>query len=141
MNTTLKEDSPIYEQLRPLDFMNYLVGSDDITADKDFKHVFKHVFKQQRNLMMRNKRFIQGFCITLRFFALNCNLTVSLPFYYGLSLIQMISKMLCSDIRFSWKSGLFLRPLQTQTHASFGHAKRYISMDIFQGISSHHISA
>lgn len=41
MNTTLKEDSPIYEQLRPLDFMNYLVGSDDITADKDFKHVFK----------------------------------------------------------------------------------------------------
>jgi hypothetical protein len=61
MNTTLKADSPIYEQLCPLRFMNYLVGSDDITADKDFKHVFK----RQRNLMMRNKGIlIQGFCIT-----------------------------------------------------------------------------
>jgi hypothetical protein len=61
MNTTLKVDSPIYEQLRPLPFMNYLVGSDDITADKDFKHIFK----RQRNLMMRNKGiFIQGFCVT-----------------------------------------------------------------------------
>ena len=61
MNTTLSVDSPIYEQLRPLDFLNYLVGTDDITADKDFKHVFKW----QRNLMMRNKGIlIQGFCIT-----------------------------------------------------------------------------
>ena len=41
MNTTLQADSPIYEQLCPLHFMNYLVGSNDITADKDFKHVFK----------------------------------------------------------------------------------------------------
>jgi hypothetical protein len=41
--------------------MNLLVGQDDITADKDFKHVFK----RQRNLMMRNKGIvIQGFCVT-----------------------------------------------------------------------------
>jgi hypothetical protein len=61
MNTMLKVDFSIYEQLCPLCFMNYLIGSDDITADKDFKHVFKH----QRNLMMQNKEiFIQGFCIT-----------------------------------------------------------------------------
>lgn len=61
MNTALKEDSPIYEQLCPLNFMNYFVDSDDIMADKDFKHVFKC----QQNLMMQNKGiFIHGFCIT-----------------------------------------------------------------------------
>ena len=53
--------SPIYTQLKPLIFLNLLVGEDDITADKDFKHIFK----RQRNLMLRNKGFfIEGFCIT-----------------------------------------------------------------------------
>ena len=61
MHSTLSSDSPIYKHLKPLVFMNLLVGQDDITADKDFKHVFK----RQRNLMMRNKGIvIQGFCIT-----------------------------------------------------------------------------
>ena len=61
MNSTLSSDSLIYEQLKGLKFMNFLVGPDDITADKDFKHVFKC----QRNLMMRNKGIvIEGFCIT-----------------------------------------------------------------------------
>lgn len=46
--------SPIYTQLKPLTFLSLLVGEDDITADKDFKHIFK----QQRNLMLRNKGFI-----------------------------------------------------------------------------------
>ena len=41
--------------------MNHLVGPDDLTADKDFKHIFK----RQRNLLMRQKGvLIQGFCIT-----------------------------------------------------------------------------
>ena len=41
--------------------MNFLVGPDDITADKDFKHIFK----LRCNLMMRNKGiFIEGFCVT-----------------------------------------------------------------------------
>ena len=41
--------------------MNHLIGPDDITPDKDFKHVFKH----QRNLLMRHKGvLIQGFCVT-----------------------------------------------------------------------------
>ena len=53
--------SLIYLQLLPLRFMNHLVGPDDITANKDFKHIFKH----QRNLLMCNKGIlIQGFCIT-----------------------------------------------------------------------------
>jgi hypothetical protein len=61
MNSTLPPDSPIYEQLKGLELMNLLVGPDDITADKDFKHIFK----RQRNLMMRNKGiFIEGFCVT-----------------------------------------------------------------------------
>jgi hypothetical protein len=61
MHSMLSSNSPIYKHLSPLVFMNLLVGQDDITADKDFKHVFK----RQRNLMMRNKGIvIQGFCVT-----------------------------------------------------------------------------
>ena len=53
--------SPIYTQLKPLIFLNLLVGEDDITADKDFKHIFK----RQHNLMLQNKGFIiEGFFIT-----------------------------------------------------------------------------
>jgi hypothetical protein len=61
MRWPLSPTSPIYAQLKPLRFLNLLVGEDDITADKDFKHIFK----RQRNLMLRNKGFfIEGFCIT-----------------------------------------------------------------------------
>ena len=57
----LPPTSPIYTQLKPLIFLNLLVGEDDITADKDFEHIFK----QQCNLMLQNKGFfIEGFCIT-----------------------------------------------------------------------------
>jgi len=41
MHSMLSLNSPIYKHLSPLVFMNLLVGQDDITADKDFKHVFK----------------------------------------------------------------------------------------------------
>ena len=61
MSSQLSESSPIYAQLQPLEFMNLLVGPDDLTVDKDFKHVIK----RQRNIFMRNKGVeIQGFCIT-----------------------------------------------------------------------------
>ncbi|KDR76610.1 hypothetical protein GALMADRAFT_139524 [Galerina marginata CBS 339.88] len=61
MRWNLRSESPIYKHLKPLTFLNLLVGEDDITADKDFKHIFK----RQRNLMLRNKGFtIEGFCIT-----------------------------------------------------------------------------
>jgi hypothetical protein len=41
--------------------MNLLVGPDDVTADKNFKHIIK----RQRNIFMCNKGVeIQGFCIT-----------------------------------------------------------------------------
>ncbi|KAN0109249.1 hypothetical protein V8E52_009433 [Russula decolorans] len=51
MTSDLSVDSPIYAQLRPLEFMNLLVGPDDITADKDPKHIIK----RQRNVFMRKK--------------------------------------------------------------------------------------
>ena len=61
MTSQLSEHSPSYPQLQPLNLMNLLVGPDNITADKDFKHVIK----RQRNIFMRNKGVkIQGFCIT-----------------------------------------------------------------------------
>ncbi len=43
--------SPIYEMLHVLPLMNLQVGEDDITADKDYKHVFKWL----RNLVLRDK--------------------------------------------------------------------------------------
>ncbi|KAH9041867.1 hypothetical protein EDB83DRAFT_2524007 [Lactarius deliciosus] len=61
MTSELSMDSPIYTLLRPLEFLNLLVGPDDITVDKDFKHIIK----RQRNVFMRNKGVeILGFCIT-----------------------------------------------------------------------------
>jgi hypothetical protein len=37
----LMPSSPIYDQLIHLELMDFFVGPDDITADKDYKHVFK----------------------------------------------------------------------------------------------------
>lgn len=47
----LQPDSPIYEMLQVLPLMNLDVGDDDLTADKDYKHVFKRL----RNLLLRDK--------------------------------------------------------------------------------------
>lgn len=61
MTSDLSVDSLIYAQLRPLKFMNLLVGPDDITADKDPKHIIKC----QRNIFMWKKGVsILGFHIT-----------------------------------------------------------------------------
>lgn len=47
----LSEDSPIYDKLEPLKFLDLHVGDDDLTCDKDWKHVFKRF----RNLLLRQK--------------------------------------------------------------------------------------
>lgn len=47
----LAEGSDIYGQLSGLPFLDLHVGDDNITADKDYKHVFKRL----RNLLMREK--------------------------------------------------------------------------------------
>lgn len=44
-------DSPIYEKVKPLKFLDMHVGDDDLTCDKDWKHVFKRF----RNLLLRQK--------------------------------------------------------------------------------------
>ena len=38
----LEISSPIYPILSVLPLMNLEVGDDDVTADKDYKHIFKH---------------------------------------------------------------------------------------------------
>jgi hypothetical protein len=43
MNSKLAPSSKIYDQLSNLRFMNLLVGEDEITADKDYKHIFKRL--------------------------------------------------------------------------------------------------
>ncbi|KAJ7930975.1 hypothetical protein B0H13DRAFT_1858209 [Mycena leptocephala] len=49
MNHQLSPTSPIYPLLQPLEFMNLLVGPDDITPDKDYRHVIKALW----SLLMR----------------------------------------------------------------------------------------
>ncbi|KAJ7455119.1 hypothetical protein FB451DRAFT_1049058, partial [Mycena latifolia] len=49
MKYRLAPTSPIYPLLSPLEFMNLLVGLDDVTQDKDFRHLIKAL----RALVMR----------------------------------------------------------------------------------------
>ena len=44
-------NSPIYPLLKLLTFLNLHVGDDELTCDKDWKHVFK----QWRNLLLRQR--------------------------------------------------------------------------------------
>ena len=57
----LSIQSPIYPLLYPLKFLDLHVGDDDITCNKDWKHVFKRF----RNLLLRHRGVIvNGFRIT-----------------------------------------------------------------------------
>lgn len=51
----LPDDSPIRALLEGCEFLDLLVGEDDITLDKDYKHVIKRL----RNTVLRNK----GICV------------------------------------------------------------------------------
>lgn len=51
LKNILNEDSPIYTLLSDLSFMDFHVGDDDITCDKDWKHIFKRL----RNLLVRQR--------------------------------------------------------------------------------------
>lgn len=48
----LSPDSSIYALLEPLKYLNLMVGDDDLTCDKDWKHIFK----RWRNLLIRLNR-------------------------------------------------------------------------------------
>jgi len=57
----LSKNSPIYPILQPLKYLNLHVGDDDLTCDKDWKHVFK----RWRNLLLRQRGVVvNGFRIT-----------------------------------------------------------------------------
>ena len=57
----LAPSSPIHDQLVHLDLMDYFVGPDDITANKDYKHVFKRL----RNTLLReNGCLVRGVHLT-----------------------------------------------------------------------------
>ena len=61
MSSQLSTHSPIYALLCPLEFLNLLVGPDNITADKDFKHITKCLW----NVCMCIKGVeVLRFCIT-----------------------------------------------------------------------------
>ncbi|KAF8161442.1 hypothetical protein B0H34DRAFT_673382 [Crassisporium funariophilum] len=49
--SVLQPVSPIYPLLKPLKFLNLHVGNDDLTCDKDWKHVFE----RWRNLLLRQR--------------------------------------------------------------------------------------
>ncbi|KAJ7460136.1 hypothetical protein FB451DRAFT_1045409, partial [Mycena latifolia] len=62
MKRSLAPESPIFPLLSGLEFMNFLVGEDDVTPDKDGKHGFKCI----RNLAMRDAGVdVRGFLITV----------------------------------------------------------------------------
>src|SRR5258707_5736322 len=57
----LSPESPIYPLLSHLRFMDLYVGNDDLTCDKDWKHIFKRA----RNLLLRaHGVVVSGICIT-----------------------------------------------------------------------------
>jgi hypothetical protein len=56
MDHILPDSSPIAPILKCLDLMNFLVGDDDITADKDFRHVDKRI----RNLLLHKRGIAVG---------------------------------------------------------------------------------
>jgi len=57
----LSPQSPIYPLLAPLTFMDLHVGDDDLTCDKDWKHIFKRF----RNLLLRDRGVVvNGFRVT-----------------------------------------------------------------------------
>jgi hypothetical protein len=97
MTSQLSLTSPIYEQLSPLRLMNHLVSPDDLTADKDFKHILK----RQRNLLMRNRGvLIQGFCITPAILRLQLESTESLHINSDPFSTPMTSRTLSLHIHF-----------------------------------------
>jgi hypothetical protein len=50
-NVNYHQVSSIYSLLQPLKFLDLHVGDDDITCDKDYKHIFKRF----RNLFIRER--------------------------------------------------------------------------------------
>jgi hypothetical protein len=124
MCSKLSEDSPIYTQLRPLEFLNLLVGPDDITADKDPKHIIK----RQRNVFMRKKGVeVLGFCITPSILSLHLESNGVSP-HRQRSLLNPNDKqdvvLAYSLLKEIWS----LPPPSPTCNPSFAHARRALNL-------------
>ncbi|KAI9430142.1 hypothetical protein H4582DRAFT_2113926 [Lactarius indigo] len=130
--TNLSANSPIYGQLSSLKFMNNLVSLDDLTADKDFKHVFKC----QRNLLMCQKgTLVQGFCITPAILRAHLELC-GVPSHRLWSLLNPNDKQ---DIVLAYsllKEIWSLPPLPASSSLSFSHA--WEALNVY-GQFAHHL--
>ena len=55
----LSQKSPLYSLLQHLGFLNFFVGDDDLTCDKDYKHIFKrfrNLFVRPRGVTLNHRR-------------------------------------------------------------------------------------
>jgi len=63
----LSPSSPIYSLLRPLKFLDLHVGDDDLTCDKDYKHIFKwfrNLFVRERGVVIMGRRITPNIMMT-----------------------------------------------------------------------------
>ncbi|KAH7902853.1 hypothetical protein BJ138DRAFT_1121016 [Hygrophoropsis aurantiaca] len=121
---TLSSSSNIYQLLRGLHLMNLLVGDDDVTADKGYKHVFKRL----RNLLLREKgTVINGFHITTSLLSVHLR-TDGMPPHCAAYLLNPNDKQDVVLALMLLKAIWELRdPIDTDTPA-FTHARRHIKI-------------
>ena len=63
----LSPSSPIYSLLQPLKFLDLHVGDDDLTCDKDYKHIFKrfrNLFVRERGVVIMGRRITPNIMMT-----------------------------------------------------------------------------
>ncbi|KAF8815932.1 hypothetical protein BYT27DRAFT_7230107 [Phlegmacium glaucopus] len=63
----LLSQSPIFSLLQPLKFLDLHVGDDDITCDKDYKHIFKqfrNLFVRERGVVVMGRRIMPNIMMT-----------------------------------------------------------------------------
>jgi len=64
---TLLSSSPIYSLLKPLKFLDLHVGNDDLTCDKDYKHIdkrFRNLFSRERGVVVMGRKITPNIMMT-----------------------------------------------------------------------------
>lgn len=95
VNLTFKKplppSSPIYHQLKDLTFMDLHVGDDNLTCDKDWKHIDKRI----RNALLRPRGFVvQGIRITPAIIERTLLLPIINPQYLQYRVLSVISSLM-----------------------------------------------
>ena len=121
MKKPLDSTLPLYPLLLKLKFFNNLIGSDNLTVDKNFKHVFKC----QWNLLMHAKWLqIKGFALLPQSFRGNCNPIEYQYCIFGYCWIQITSRILFSYIHY-WKRFSYYQISQKSKTQHLYRPKRY----------------